>query len=126
MLNLLLVDASNVVRKVGRRLFSEFGFAVCEAANLHEAREFCKEGSLPDYIIIDEAMAESLEFIADLRKIPLGKNVFVYCLLIEVDFKKMISGAKVGVNDFLLKPFNRETLQFALRDLPQMKKFALA
>nr|MBA2917657.1 response regulator [Candidatus Liberibacter asiaticus] len=49
-------------------------------------------------------------------------DVFVYYLLMEVDFEKMIAGARAGANSFLLKPFNRETLRFAMRELPQMQK----
>ncbi|MBL0849357.1 MAG: response regulator [Candidatus Liberibacter ctenarytainae] len=122
MQRLLLVDPSHIIRKVGRNLFGGFGFEVFDACNLFEAKEFCKKEPLPDYIIVDESIDDVLEFISSIRRMPLGMDVFIYYLLVEVDFEKMISGAKSGANSFLLKPFNRKTLQFAMRDLPQMKK----
>ncbi|ADR52692.1 putative two-component response regulator protein [Candidatus Liberibacter solanacearum] len=120
--SLLLVDSSHIVRKVGTKLFSSFGFTVYEASNIYEARKLCEKESLPDYLIIDEFMEDALEFITCIRKMPLGINVFIYYLLIEVDFDKMIAGARAGVNSFLLKPFNREAIQFAMRDLPQINQ----
>lgn len=122
MKSILLVDSSHVIRKIGRKLFSDFGFIVFDVSNLCEAREFFVEDSLPDYIIIDESIEGVLELIADVRKMPLGGNVFIYYLLVEVDFEKMIAGAKAGANSFLLKPFNRETLKFAMKSLSQMQQ----
>ncbi len=120
--SLLLVDSSHIVRKVGRHLFNDFGFMVFEATSVCEAREFCEKELLPNYLVIDESMEGVLEFIAHVRQMPLGTDVFVYYLLMEVDFEKMIAGARAGANSFLLKPFNRETLRFAMRELPQMQK----
>ncbi|AHA27883.1 response regulator [Candidatus Liberibacter americanus] len=119
---LLLIDPSNIIRKVGRKLFSDFGFIAFDFSNLYDARKFFIEEPLPDYIIIDESIEGVLEFIADVRKMPLGANVFIYYLLVEVDFEKMIAGAKAGANSFLLKPFNRETLKFAMKTIPQMQQ----
>ncbi|MEG8099460.1 response regulator [Candidatus Liberibacter brunswickensis] len=119
---LLLVDSSHIVRKVGGYLFSDFGFSVFEASDVHGAREFCKKESLPDFFVLDESLEGILDFISHVRKIPLNTSVFIYYLLFEVDFEKMIAGAKAGADSFLLKPFNRETLQFAMRELPQIKK----
>ncbi|AKK20422.1 response regulator [Candidatus Liberibacter africanus] len=120
--SLVLVDSSHIVRKVGKRLFSDFGFEVFDASNVYEARELCKKESLPDYFVLDESLEGVLDFIADVRKMPLSSSVFIYYLLIEVDFEKMIAGAKAGVDSFLLKPFNRENIQFAMRESPQMQK----
>ncbi|MBY7649821.1 MAG: response regulator [Candidatus Liberibacter europaeus] len=122
MQSILLIDPSHIIRKIGRKLFSDFGFIFFEASNLCEAKDFFEKESMPDYVVVDEAIEGVLEFISDIRKIPSGGNTFIYYLLVEVDFTKMISGAKAGANSFLLKPFNKETLKFAMRNLPQMQQ----
>ncbi|AGA65025.1 putative two-component response regulator transcriptional regulatory protein [Liberibacter crescens BT-1] len=115
MQRLLLVDASYVVRRVGVCLFKELGFSFSEASNVQEAKEFCKK-SLPNYIIVDAAIEDSLEFISYIRTDLSQKNIIIYYMLVEVDLEKMQKAAGAGVTDFLLKPFNRKILSFIFRN----------
>ncbi|TCL74459.1 response regulator [Rhizobium sp. BK251] len=105
----MITDASDVVRKVGKRILSELDFLVSEASSAHEAFAHCQT-QLPDYLIVDSGMEGALELIATIRGMPDGKNVKIYYCVIEADLKKLMQGKRAGATDFLLKPFDRKIL----------------
>ena len=51
----MIADASDVVRKVGKRILSELDFLVSEASNAHEALTRFESG-VPHYMIVDSAL----------------------------------------------------------------------
>jgi two-component system chemotaxis response regulator CheY len=109
MQRLMIADASDVVRKVARRILSELGFTVTDFADAQDALVGCLT-ELPDFLIVDAGMAGALELIAGIRAMPGGKAVRIYYCVIESDLKKLMAGKRAGATDFLLKPFNRKIL----------------
>lgn len=105
----MIADASDVVRKVGKRILSELDFLVSEASNAHEALTRFESG-VPHYMIVDSGMDGALELIAAIRAMPEGKDVKIYYCVIEADLKKLMAGKRAGATDFLLKPFDRKIL----------------
>eukprot|EP00913_Durusdinium_trenchii_P008131 g7628.t1 len=102
-------EASDIVRKVGKRILSELGFLVVEAGGSTEALMRC-QAELPNFLIVDAGLDGALDLIAGVRGLPNGKSVRIFYCVIEADLKKMMAGKRAGADDFLLKPFDRKIL----------------
>ncbi|MCO6179255.1 MULTISPECIES: PleD family two-component system response regulator [Ciceribacter] len=109
MQRLMIADSSDIVRKVGKRILSEIGFLVLEAASARDALLRC-ETELPNIIIVDAGLDGALDLITNIRALPDGKSVLIYYCVIEADLKTMMAGKRAGANEFLLKPFDRQIL----------------
>lgn len=109
MQRLMIADSSDIVRKVGKRILSEIGFLVLEAASARDALLRC-ETELPNIIIVDAGLDGALDLITNIRALPDGKSVLIYYCVIEADLKTMMAGKRAGANEFLLKPFDRKIL----------------
>ena len=109
MQRLMIADGSDVVRKVGKRILTELGFLVSEAASAAEAMSRC-QADLPAILIVDASLEDALDLIQNVRAMPNGKSVRIFYCVIEADLKKMMLGKRAGANDFLLKPFDRKIL----------------
>ncbi len=109
MQRLMIADSSDIVRKVGKRILSEIGFLVLEAASARDALLRC-ETELPNIIIVDASLDGALDLITNIRALPDGKSVLIYYCVIEADLKTMMAGKRAGANEFLLKPFDRKIL----------------
>ncbi|MCQ2003407.1 PleD family two-component system response regulator [Rhizobium sp. NRK18] len=109
MLRLMIVDGSDIVRKVGKRILSELGYLVMEASSAREAIVRC-EADLPKILIVDAAMEGALDLIANVRALPNGADVRIFYCVVEADLKTMMPGKRAGADDFLMKPFDRRIL----------------
>jgi len=118
MQRLMIADGSDVVRKVGKRILSELGFVVVEAASAQEAVSRCR-AEIPSFLIVDAALEGALDLIAQVRGMPNGKAVRIFYCVIEADLKKMMVGKRAGADDFLLKPFDRKILTSVFSGLAQ-------
>jgi len=118
MQRLMIADGSDVVRKVGKRILSELGFVVVEAASVQEAVSRCR-AEIPGLLIVDAALEGALDLIAQVRAMPNGKGVRIFYCVIEADLKKMMVGKRAGADDFLLKPFDRKILTSVFAGLAQ-------
>jgi two-component system chemotaxis response regulator CheY len=112
MMRCLVVDDSQVIRKVARRIISDMGFEVVEAENGQEAIERCKT-EMPDVILLDWHMPVmgGQEFLSALTASAIGrKPTVIYCTTENdpIDISKALSS---GADDYLLKPFNREAVE---------------
>ncbi|HEU0117936.1 MAG TPA: response regulator [Alphaproteobacteria bacterium] len=120
----LIVDDSKVIRRLARSLCEAEGFECVEAENGRLALEACSKG-LPDFMLVDWNMPEmdGITFVTALRKLPGGdKPVIVLCTT-ENDMTHIATAMKAGVNEYIMKPFDRpilrsklEILGFALQD----------
>lgn len=109
MKRLMIVDGSDIVRKVGRRILTELDFLVSEAHDAGEALERSR-AELPDVIIVDAGVEGALELIGALRRLAEDRPLRIFYCLIENDLKKMMIAKRAGASDFLLKPFDRRSL----------------
>ena len=109
MQRLILVDASVIIRKVGKRILSDLGYLVNEVEDVKSAMALC-EGGLPAVLIVDSCLDDATALIRDVRNLPGGDAVKIHYCLVEAKLKTMMQGKRAGADDFLLKPFDREIL----------------
>lgn len=108
-MRLMIADSSDIVRTVAKRILSELGFVVIEAANEQEALVRC-QAELPSILVVDASMEGALGLIASVRAMPGAEKLRIYYCVIEADLKKMMMGKRAGADDFLMKPFDRKIL----------------
>ena len=111
----LIVDDSRVIRKVSRHIVESFEFEVTEAENGQDALAQCEEG-MPDLILLDWNMPvmSGIEFIFALREMDGGTAPKVVFCTTEHDVAHVREGISAGADEYVMKPFDHETLQLKL------------
>ena len=112
----LIVDDSRVIRKVSRHILETLGFSVDEAENGQEGLDYCKAG-MPDVVLLDWNMPvmTGIEFIGLLRKQPGGDVPKVLFCTTENDVAHIREAISAGADEYVMKPFDHETLQIKLQ-----------
>ena len=107
----LVIDDSDVIRKIVRRMLERAHYRVSEAANGQDALDRCVP-SKPDLILVDWHMPgmSGMEFLAALRQSEGGLHSYaVYCTT-EYDPVDIARAFETGADNYLMKPFNRSEL----------------
>lgn len=114
----LVVDDANVVRKVARVLFEDMKFEVAEAESGKDALEICK-AEMPNLIVLDRHMPgmTSTDFLTQLRALSAPVRPFVLYLTTEIDVTDISKAFQAGADDYLLKPFNRHSIEEKLDEI---------
>lgn len=114
----LVVDDSEVVRRVARRIAEELNFVPLEAADGEEAIQQCRN-DMPDAILVDWQMPkmDGVEFIEALQNEENGDTPTVFYCTTEHDAPLINRALSNGATDFMLKPYDfnlvREKFQTA-------------
>jgi len=111
----LVVDDSEVVRRVARALFEKLELETSEAENGEDALAQCGK-AMPDAILLDSHIPAmpTAAFLSALRALPGGdKPLVIYCAT-ENDPKEIARALTAGADDYVLKPFDRESLRAKL------------
>lgn len=108
----LIVDDSTVVRKVARRILEDLDYTVEEAEDGQEAFEKCK-ADMPDAILLDWNMPimSGLEFLKLLRAFIGGETPHIVYMTVEHDIGAIAMARKEGADDYMMKPFDRQSLE---------------
>ena len=103
-----VVDDSDVVRKVARRILELFQFSVSEAEDGAQALALCQR-QLPDAILLDASMPvmDGYDFLRALRRMPGGDRPKVILCQVDNDDSQVARANHVGANEILLKPFDK-------------------
>jgi two-component system chemotaxis response regulator CheY len=111
----LVVDDSNVVRKVARRILENLKLEIGEAEGGQQALERCQQ-KMPDVILFDFHMPGmgTVEFLASLRSMTHGKKPYVIYCTTENDVPDITRMISAGADDFIIKPFDRASMQTKL------------
>jgi CheY-like chemotaxis protein len=110
---ILAVDDSATVRKFVSVSLSMQGFQVITASDGMEALEKLPQQQV-DLLVTDLNMPnmDGFELIRALRQNPQYKDLPVIILTSLTDEVSRETGAKLGVNSFLVKPFSLEKIQY--------------
>ena len=112
----LIVDDSRVIRKVSRHILESLEFEVEEAENGQQALECCDE-HMPEVILLDWNMPvmSGIEFITQLRGRDGGDKPKVVFCTTENDVAHIREAISAGADEYVMKPFDHETLQIKLQ-----------
>ena len=114
----LIVDDSNVIRKVARRILEDFDFSVSEAADGRAAIDQC-DRKMPDLVLLDWhlPMMDGIDFVANLRQMEGGKRPKVVFCASEADVAQIARALRAGADEYILKPFDRAAVETKLHEV---------
>ena len=112
----LIVDDSMVIRKVARHILEMMQFEVAEAADGKEALDHVAQAT-PDVILLDWNMPimSGMDFLRAYRstvEVPSAKVIF--CTT-ENGIGHIQAAIDAGADEYVMKPFDRETLESKLQ-----------
>lgn len=112
----LIVDDSKVIRKVARHILETLDFTVSEAVDGRDALTQCR-ASTPDVILLDWNMPvmSGIEFLRALGTEPLAHRPKVVFCTTENGMAHIRTAIEAGADEYVMKPFDRETLQSKLQ-----------
>nr|WP_047169767.1 response regulator [Sphingomonas sp. Y57] len=113
----LVVDDSKVIRKVARHILEALNFNVEEAGDGREALDRCQTGELPDVILLDWNMPvmSGMEFLRSLGSSDFVQRPKVVFCTTENDVAHIRAAIEAGADEYMMKPFDRETLESKLQ-----------
>jgi two-component system chemotaxis response regulator CheY len=105
----LVVDDSNVIRKVARRILEGLEFEISEAEDGQQALHHCQR-VMPDAVLLDWNMPimDGYEFLRALRKMPNGEHPKVVFCTTENDVAHIARAIHAGADEYIMKPFDRD------------------
>ncbi len=108
---ILTVDDSKTVRIIVRKAFKTFDCEILEAGNGVEGLAVAAKET-PDLILLDVTMPvmDGVEMLTKLKADPALKAIPVMMLTAEGGRDHVLKIAKIGVRDYLVKPFKEEVL----------------
>ncbi len=114
----LVVDDSKVIRKVARHILEGLAFSVVEAADGQEALTYCRTNR-PDVILLDWNMPvmSGMEFLTAFNDLDYGDEErprVVFCTT-ENSIDHIRAAIEAGADEYVMKPFDRETLEGKLQ-----------
>jgi two-component system chemotaxis response regulator CheY len=114
----LVVDGSGVIRKVVRRILEDFDFTVSEAGDGRAAIDQCMRG-MPDLVLLDWHLpgTDGVDFLPKLRQLEGGKRPKVVFCASEADVAQIARALRAGADEYLLKPFDRATVETKLHEV---------
>ena len=106
----LIVDDSNSIRKVARRILEDVDFRTSEADNRQDALDKCR-AEMPDCVVVDWHMpdADAMSFLTKLRAMPGGNRPTVMYLTSENDPVHVARALRSGADVHMMKPFDKES-----------------
>jgi two-component system chemotaxis response regulator CheY len=112
----LIVDDSKVIRKVARHILETLNFSVDEAEDGRQALSRVDE-HVPDVVLLDWNMPVmgGMEFLRALRATDLKVQPKVVFCTTENDTAHIRAAIDAGADEYVMKPFDRETLQSKLQ-----------
>ena len=108
---ILSVDDSRTIRLIVARAFKPYDVQVCEATNGEEGLAAAAREN-PDLIILDVTMPvmDGVTMLGKLKENPALKTIPVIMLTAESGRENVLQIAKIGVRDYLVKPFKEDQL----------------
>ena len=111
----LVVDDSKVIRKVARHILETLHFSVEEASDGREALARC-QATPPDVVLLDWNMPvmSGMEFLRALGQSNMAARPKVVFCTTENGIAHIRAAIDAGADEYVMKPFDRETLQSKL------------
>jgi two-component system, cell cycle response regulator len=108
---ILTIDDSKTLRMIVGKHLAPFGLEMLQAENGQQGVERARE-SVPDVILLDYNMPvmDGYHTLIELKQDPALKSIPVVMLTTETVKETVIKLLKLGLKDYIAKPFTREVL----------------
>lgn len=122
---ILTVDDSKTVRIIVRKAFKPYDCEILEASNGVEGLAVAAKES-PQIILLDVTMPvmDGVEMLTKLKSDPALKSIPVMMLTAEGGRDNVLKIAKIGVRDYIVKPFKEEVLVEKAGRIVELKSLA--
>ena len=122
-MKILTVDDSMTIRSIIKNTLKEYDCEVHEAENgLLGLQSIIR--IIPDLIILDITMPvmDGIEMLRKLRSSPRGKDMKVLMLTAESSKENIVEIAKLGVTNYIVKPFTNDQLIEKIQGIIKINK----
>ena len=111
-MRVLLVDDSRAIRRIISEIMKQVGFEVSEASNGLEALQQLEEQGAPDLVLVDWNMPHmnGLDLIKAIRANPNYSDLPLMMVTTETEQERMALALMAGVNDYVIKPFDKAAI----------------
>lgn len=122
-MKILTVDDSMTIRSIIKNTLKTYDCEIHEAENgLIGLQSIIR--IIPDLIILDITMPvmDGIEMLRKLRSSPRGKDMKVLMLTAESAKENIVEIAKLGVTNYIVKPFTNDQLIEKISSIIDLKK----
>ncbi len=111
-MRVLIIDDSRAIRRIIGDMMKSLGFETTDAGNGLEALQRLEELGSPDICFVDWNMPEmnGLEFIKAVRSKPEYSDLPLMMITTETEMERMAEAFIAGVNEYVMKPFDKEMI----------------
>ncbi len=115
----LVVDDSRSMRRIVCNIMRDLGYDVMEAGDGLEALQQLDGQGVPDVVLTDWNMPnmDGLELVRSVRANANYRDVPMLMITSETEMGKMVVAFAAGVNEYLMKPFDRSMIEEKLKFL---------
>ncbi|MGD9810277.1 MAG: response regulator [Sphingobium sp.] len=115
MKNCLVVDDSKVIRKVARHILESLDISVSEACDGRDALTQCQNAK-HDVVLLDWNMPimSGMEFLEQLQATQTTRPKVIFCTT-ENGLGHIKAALEAGADEYVMKPFDRDTLESKLQ-----------
>lgn len=112
----LIVDDSRAMRIMLTRFMTELGYECADAGHGKEALAKLEQIPLPDVMLCDWNMPEmtGIELLVAVRADPKYASMRVVMATTETESGHVAKAMESGANEYLMKPFTKDSLQAKL------------
>ncbi len=109
----LIIDDSRSMRSILGRILRELGYEIIEAENGREALDCLKNEQKLDLALVDWNMPimDGLEFIRAVRDNDEWRGLLMMMVTTEADPAQVVRALSAGADEYLMKPFSKESIQ---------------
>ena len=109
----LIIDDSRTMRIIIAKIVRELGFETGEAGHGGEALDWINANGFPELVCCDWNMPEmnGLEFVKAARALPDNDGMQIMMITTESEAENVMAALESGANEYLMKPFTKESIQ---------------
>lgn len=111
-MKILVVDDHESMRRIVKQILHDLGFTNIEMADDGATAYPLLEGGDFDFLVTDWNMPQmtGIDLLRKVRANDKTKTMPVLLVTAETKKEQIIAAAQAGVNDYVVKPFNAQTL----------------
>ena len=121
----LIIDDSEVIREIAARIVADLGYHPAHANSAADGVEFCGDNdTIVTLLDWDLPSMGALDFLRGVSELPEGKKPIIILCATENDPQQFTLAKAAGAAHYILKPFDRESIEAAFAEAGLISCFA--